>query len=294
MISYSNELIGSIEDISISDIVLPANPLRIDMNSLQELVDSIKKVGLLNPIVVRTNDMQSFEIVAGNRRFNACKILGWRKITCHIVEMDEKEAFEISIIENVQRQTLTPIEEGMAFRHYVDRFGWGGVSELAEKLSKSPAYVSKRMKLLELPNDIIDLISNSEISVSIAEELHSVKDKRRQSKLAIVIRDKNMSTRNVRKLIKNDNFSFFNHSDQNDYVNERINKSFDKSIIALRIAIKKLGSVIEMIEDDWIFYDILLHHKNMLNSQIDMLVKQKSKYKRNSLNRIIRNNLYSK
>lgn len=78
MISYSSDLIGSIEDISISDIALLAIPLRSEINNLEELADSINKVGLLNPIVVRTNSMQSFEIVAGNRRFNACKKLGWR------------------------------------------------------------------------------------------------------------------------------------------------------------------------------------------------------------------------
>ena len=300
MISYSNELIGSVEDLHISDIVPPSKPLRVGVGDVDELAESIRKIGLLQPIVVRTNSSGSFEIVAGNRRFNACMKLGWRKITCHVVELDDKTAFEISMIENVQRQTLNPVEEGLAFRNYVDTFGWGGVSELAEKLSKSAAYVSKRMKLLELPKEIIDLISNCEINVSIAEELFSVKNKSSQAKLAIIIRDKKISTRNARKLIKNgSNYidtgsSYLVPSNQNTYLNERINKSFDKSIIALRIAMKKLGSVIEMIEDEWIFYDILLQHKNMLNSQIDILLKQKSKYKRNSLNKVIRQSVYPK
>lgn len=300
MISYSNELIGSVEDFHISDIVPPSKPLRVGVGDVDELAESIRKIGLLQPIVVRINSSGSFEIVAGNRRFNACKKLGWRKITCHVVELDDKTAFEISMIENVQRQTLNPVEEGLAFRNYVDTFGWGGVSELAEKLSKSAAYVSKRMKLLKLPKEIIDLISNCEINVSIAEELFSVKNKSRQAKLAIIIRDKKISTRNVRKLIKNGSnhidtgSSYLVRSNQNTYLNERINKSFDKSIISLRIAMKKLGSVIEMIEDEWIFYDILLQHKNMLNSQIDILLKQKSKYKRNSLNKVIRQSVYPK
>lgn len=300
MISYSNELIGSVEDFNISELVPPSKPLRIGVKDIDELAESIRKIGLLQPIVVRINNSGSFEIVAGNRRFNACKKLGWRKITCHVVELDDKTAFEISMIENVQRQTLNPIEEGLAFRNYVNMYGWGGVSELAEKLSKSAAYVSKRLKLLEMPKEIIDLISNSEINVSIAEELFSVKDKSKQSKLALIIRDKKISTRNARKLIKgrsnyvDTSTSFLVHSNQNTYLNERINKSFDKSIIALRIAMKKLGSVIEIVEDEWIFYDILLHHKNLLNSQIDILLKQKSKYKKNSLNKFIRESVYPK
>jgi ParB family chromosome partitioning protein len=286
MISYSNDLIGSIEDISISDIVLPAIPLRTEMNDLEELADSINKVGLLNPIVVRTNSMQSFEIVAGNRRFNACKKLGWRKIPCHVVEMDDKLAFEVSMIENVQRQTLNPIDEGFAFRKYVDKYGWGGVTELSQKLSKSPSYVSKRMKLIELPKDVIELISKSEINVSIAEELLSIPNHNDQSKLAIVMRDDGLSSRDARNLVRHygnypdivHTYSSYGH--HYIYVSEKICKSFDKSIIALRITTKKIARIAEALEDDWIFYNILLHHKNMLNSQIDILIREKRKYKR--------------
>ena len=108
------------------------------MNGVEDLADSIKKIGLLQPIVVRTTEgSEGFEIVAGNRRYSACRQLGWRKITCHIVELDDKGAFEIALAENVQRQTLNPVEEGLAFRKYVNEFGWGGVSELAQKISES-------------------------------------------------------------------------------------------------------------------------------------------------------------
>lgn len=286
MISYSNDLIGSIEDISISDLVLPAIPLRTEMNDLEELADSINKVGLLNPIVVRTNSMQSFEIVAGNRRFNACKKLGWRKIPCHVVEMDDKLAFEVSMIENVQRQTLNPIDEGIAFRNYVDRYGWGGVSELAQKLSRSASYVSKRMKLIELPKDVIELISKHEINVSVAEELFSVTNQTDQSKIALMLHNNTLSSRDVRKLVKDHSnlsqieHSFPGYSHHYIHVSERICKSFDKSIISLRMAIKKFAGIAEAVEDDWIIYEILLHHKNMLNSQIDLLIRQKNKYKK--------------
>ena len=137
MDDYSNELNGSLEDLNISDITFPTNQLRSNMSNVEELAESINKIGLLQPIIVRTNSSENFEIVAGNRRFNACKKLGKRKIACHIVELDDKKAFEISIIENVQRHTLNPIDESLAFRKYVEQFGWGGVSELSQKLSKS-------------------------------------------------------------------------------------------------------------------------------------------------------------
>jgi ParB family chromosome partitioning protein len=298
MDSYSNELVGSVEDIAISDMVPPANSLRSCMNGIEQLAESIKKIGLLQPIVVRTNSLGSFEVVAGNRRFNACKKLGRRKIPCHMVELDDKSAFEVSIVENIQRQTLNPIEEGMAFRKYVNKFGWGGVSELAQKLSKSPGYVCRRIKLVELPKDVIELISKSEISVSIAEELLTVKDKYKQSRLAVMIRNKQLSSRDTRGLIKEDltytDIDSLSHTynDHYDCAQDRICKSFDKSIIALRIAIKKVASIAETVEDDWILYDILLQHKNMLNSQIDLLIKEKRKYKNEkSLQKLKRLNL---
>ena len=137
----------------------------------------------MQPIVVRTKKTY-FEIVAGNRRYQACHSLGWRKIACHVVEIDDKTAFEVSIAENVQRNTLSALEEGMAFKKYVTDFGWGGVTELAQKISKSPTYVCKRIKMLELPSAILDLIAGSSINVATAEELLYINNESKQSELA--------------------------------------------------------------------------------------------------------------
>ena len=171
MDSYSNQLAGPVEDITMSDIVPPVNSLRSCMNGTEQLAESIKKIGLLQPILVRINSLGSFEVVAGNRRFDACKKLGWRKISCHLVELDDKSAFEVSIIENIQRQTLNPVEEGLAFRKYVNKFGWGGISELAQKLSKSPGYVCRRMKLAELPKDVIEPVSYTHLTLPTNREV---------------------------------------------------------------------------------------------------------------------------
>jgi len=280
---YSNELIGLMDDISTCDIILPTRPLRDPMKNVEELAESIKKIGLLQPIVVRTIDSGTFEIVAGNRRFNACKKLGKRKITCHVVDLDDKSAFEVSLIENVHRHSLNPIDEALAFRKYVNEYGWGGMSELAHKISLSPSYICKRIKLLDLPKGVIDLISKSEIRVSAAEELLSVTSQYNQFKMAKMICDKKMSSRNARKLIKEyRNFGYkdssvFTENHQNLYAGERLHKTFNKAIIALRITINKLSSIIESVEDNWVLYDILLQHRNNLNAQIDLLIKQKKK-----------------
>jgi len=136
---------GVIEDLPISEIKLPINQLRSQQN-LDELSISIAQKGLLQPIIVRTVDNKPFyEIVAGCRRYLACKKIGRRKVTCEITDLNDKEAFEVSIIENVQRMTLAAMDEAKAFKTYVSDYGWGGVSELAAKLGKSVSYVTKRI-----------------------------------------------------------------------------------------------------------------------------------------------------
>lgn len=284
---YFRELTGSIEDIRTSDIVTPSRVLRRRLGELGEIADSIKKIGLLQPIIVRTLE-NHFEIVAGNRRYHACKKLGWRKIPCHVVELDDKSAFEVSIIENVQRNTLDPIEEGLAFKEYVSNSGWGGISELAQKLSKSPSYISRRIRLVELPQEILDLISDSQLSVTAAEELMTLKNKREQSDLAGIAGTRKLSSRDVRRLIKSSNSEAgtvegivtYHTSDNED----KIIRSFDKLIISLKVASKKFGNIIEDVEPNWIIHDLLMQHKLMLNAQIDLLIKQKKKCSRSFLN----------
>ena len=283
MYKYSTELKGSLEDLYISEITLPTNPLR-STNNIEELAESISRIGLLQPIVVRTNRSEGLEVVAGNRRLNACKSLGWKKIACHVVELDDRAAFEVSIIENVQRHTLNPIEEGIAFRKYVSEFGWGGISELAEKLSKSTSYICKRIKLTELPKDIVELISTFEISVSTGEELLPVADEKTQIMLKELVQRKHLSSRTVRNLVR----KFATKNPHNDTIlhftsiidYEKIHRIFDKIIISLKLLIKKLVTIIESVEDKWIFYDILMQHKHMLHQQIDLLIKEKRKYKK--------------
>jgi ParB family chromosome partitioning protein len=280
---YESELMGTIEDISISDIIQPLNPLRSGIEGILELADSIKKIGLLSPILVRITEAGKFEIVAGSRRFKSCKSLGWKKIQCHIVELDDRGAFEVSIIENIQRRTLNIIEEGLAFKKYVNEFGWGAASELAHKLSKSSSYVSKRVRLIELPEDVLRLICDSEISVSTGEELLSLKERTKQSKMAAMAANNTISSKSLRKIIKGgDHFDDLESITYESNVNvnnmEKSLKTIDKSIITLRIALNKLGSLIETIEDNWVLYEILMNHKNTLHSQIDQLIREKKKY----------------
>ena len=153
---------------------------------------------------------------------------------------------------------------------YVSDFGWGGVSDLALRLGKSVAYITKRIKLLDLPSGILDSISESLICTSVAEELCTVKDKDKQSLLAEMISKRHLSVGGPSLLTLG----------VGDI--ETGERAFDKSIIIYKIALSRLGAVIESIEDNWIVRDTLMHHNNILHTQIDLLIKCKRKYKQNA------------
>jgi ParB family transcriptional regulator, chromosome partitioning protein len=277
--SFSSIIPGYIVDLDLSKIKQSKN-IRRNISGTEELAESIEQKGLLQPILVRTLDGY-FEIVAGNRRFCACKALGWKKIACHIIELDDKQAFEVSLIENVQRKSLSPLDEATAFKAYVSDFGWGGVSDLASKIGKSLSYVTKRIKLLDLPSDVLESIMNHMLDTSIAEELLSIKDRNKQSTLANLIADRRLSLRTTRKILRDVDET---HADSDleyktDYVDhiKIAERSFDKSITAVRIAMNSLSEIINGVEHDWVIHEILMQHKNMLHTQIDLLLKQKRK-----------------
>ena len=280
-ISTSSLLLGIIEEIDIHRIKLPIFLFYgADRTENPELVDSIRQNGLLHPIVIRTRG-DSFEIIAGCRRYHACKKLGHRKIICHVVELDDKSAFEVSLIENLHRRSLDPIEEARAFKSYVDDRGWGGLTELASKISKSTTYICKRLSLLKLPEDLVKQVSSLQICPSTAEELIPLKDFNERHRIASLVIKNSSSSRHTRKLVKASrepkNEDFISYHDKIVDLESKAARSFDKSITALKIAMSKISSIAEAVEDNWIIYEILLQHKNMLNAQIDVLIREKKK-----------------
>ena len=286
LFSSSPLMLGIIEDVDISSIRPFFHNYRDEIGDLNDLSQSIREKGLLHPILVRSKEEGYYEIIAGHRRHQACKMIGWRKIICHIIEVSDQHAFEISLIENIQRKSLDPLEEASAYKKYVLNFGWGGISDLAAKLGKSISYIDKKIRLLDLPSNVIESLSRSIICASTAEELLSLKSTKRQSELAALVQKKNLSSRDTREFIKNvkrdevyDYESGFGtrHDVTIKEIDEKSLRSFDKSIIALKIAMRKLSNIIEETQENWIIYEILMQHKNMLHSQIDLLIKEKMK-----------------
>ena len=134
------------------------------------MTKSIRQHGLLQPLVVRPTE-DYFEVVIGCRRFLACKSLNWKKNTLSYGNLDEIQAYEVSLVENIRRKSLTPLEEANAFKIYVSDHGWGSVSKLAYKIGKYPSYIIRRITLLILLVDVLESIKNSSLSHSSTKEL---------------------------------------------------------------------------------------------------------------------------
>src|ERR671939_186892 len=162
------------------------------------LANSIREHGLLQPILIRPI-VHGFEIVAGHRRFQACRSLRWRSMPCRIREFSDKQAYELQLTENIQRKSMDPIEEAEAFRRYVIDFGWGGVSELARKLGISEEYISHRIQLLRLPHEIKEQILTDRLKVSQAVELSNIPSER-QSEIISHVVNNNLTVRQIREL----------------------------------------------------------------------------------------------
>jgi ParB family chromosome partitioning protein len=242
---------------------------------------------------VRTSsDNHYFEIIAGNRRYKACKQLGWRKIACHIIELGDKQAFELSLIENIQRETLNPIEEAKAFKAYILDFGWGGASDLANKIGKSVSYITRKIALLNLPLDVIDSVANCELKPTVAQELCTLADSSCQSRLAQMITTRKLTTATIRQVVSDLNMAgdagnsleeiVCSYPDIYAQKIQKTQRSFNKSIVALRIAMNKLSTIIQALgenedDDEWYLAELLLQHKNRLHEEIDVLLKEKRK-----------------
>jgi ParB family chromosome partitioning protein len=215
----------------------------------ESLVTSIREHGLIQPILIRPLS-NGFEIVAGHRRYQACKSLRWRFIPCKIREMTDKQAFEIQLSENIQRKSMDPIEEAEAFRRYVMDFGWGGVSDLAKKIGKSEEYVSHRIQLLKLPEEIKKKIASHILNVSKAIEISAIPIEK-QSLIIGEIIGNNLSVKRIRelKMILRDN-STEDCNNNKDFTNTNnyISRSFKlakKASLSLKVNLARIDNLIE-------------------------------------------------
>jgi ParB family transcriptional regulator, chromosome partitioning protein len=160
----------------------PAQPrLSYEEDSLTELADSIREHGVLQPILVRPVGSQ-YELIAGERRWRASRMAQRESIPAIVVEFDDETALEVSIIENLQREDVSPLEEASMFRKMTD-LGYS-VRQLAQKIGKDKGYVENRMRLADAPQEIRDLVSVRKDTISHAYELMKIRDERLRRRLA--------------------------------------------------------------------------------------------------------------
>ena len=211
---------------------------KIDKKSpeFRSLVKSIVEHGLLQPILVRPI-ANGFEIVAGYRRFEACRSLRWRYIQSKIRELSDKQTYEIQLTENIQRQSLDPLDEAEAFQKYVEDFGWGGVSELANKIEKSEEYVSHRIQLLKLPSSAKKQLMQNTISVSQSLELLGVPADE-QSEMTQRITDEHLTIKQIRSIKKS-----MTKKDPITTKKEQTTRITKKTKLGLKMALSRIDSV---------------------------------------------------
>ena len=174
---------------------------KFDEDALIELSESIKQFGVLQPLLCQERD-DYYEIIAGERRWRAAKIAGIKEVPVIIKKLSEQEIMEISLIENLQREDLNPIEEALAYKRLIDEFKLKQ-DEVAERVSKSRAAVTNSIRLLKLNEDVQRMVVDEMISTGHARALLAVENPEEQYNLAQRIFDEKLSVRDVEKLVKN-------------------------------------------------------------------------------------------
>ena len=174
-----------------------------EKEALELLADSISKYGVLQPILVREDGFggDSYEIIAGERRWRAAKLAGLSEIPAIVVDGDELKAAQISIIENVQREDLNPVEEAMAYSALIEKFGLKQ-DEVAQQVGKNRSTVANMLRLLDLPDEALDMLRDGEISTGHARTLLALENEDAIVPLAKKIVENNMSVREVENAVK--------------------------------------------------------------------------------------------
>lgn len=174
-----------------------------DENALQMLADSISAHGIIQPIVVREIGMldDTYEIIAGERRWRAAKMAGLDEIPAVIMTGDDLKVAEVALIENVQRKDLNPIEEALAYKTLIERFGLKQ-EEVAQQAGKSRSAVANMLRLLELPDDVLVMVQEEKISMGHARAILGLENEDKMLPLAEMTAEKELSVREVEALVR--------------------------------------------------------------------------------------------
>jgi ParB family chromosome partitioning protein len=194
---------GRIQYAAIMDVDRGVNQPRREFKDveLKELADSIRSLGVLQPVLVRKiPDTNRFEIVAGERRWRAAQIAGLSQLPVIIQDLTDKEALEIGIVENVQRENLNPLEEGAAYQRLIDEFHLTQ-QDIADRVGKDRATIANFTRLLKLPNEVQDYLRRGQISMGHAKAILTVREPNAQVSLARKVLKESLSVRALESIV---------------------------------------------------------------------------------------------
>ena len=173
---------------------------QFDEDALLELTESVKQYGILQPLLV-SEKKDYYEIIAGERRWRAAKLAGLKEVPVIVKEFSEQELVEISLIENIQREDLNPVEEAMAYKRLIDEFHLKQ-DEIAERVGKSRTAVTNAMRLLKLSEKVQQMLIDEMITAGHARAILSIADKEKQESIAMKVFDEKLSVRETEALVK--------------------------------------------------------------------------------------------
>lgn len=172
-----------------------------DENSLSDLAQSISQHGLLQPLLVRPLPIGGYQIVAGERRYRACRMAGLTEVPVTIRELSDTETMELALIENLQREDLSPIEEALGYKALMDEHGFSQ-EEVATSVGKSRPAIANSLRILKLPDSVLEYVKQDKISAGHARALLMLDNEKDMLELAELIYKKDLSVRQAEKLAK--------------------------------------------------------------------------------------------
>lgn len=172
-----------------------------DENSLSDLAQSISQHGLLQPLLVRPLPIGGYQIVAGERRYRACRMAGLTEVPVTIRELSDTETMELALIENLQREDLSPIEEALGYKALIDEHGFSQ-EEVATSVGKSRPAIANSLRILKLPDSVLEYVKQDKISAGHARALLMLDNEEDMLELAELIYKKDLSVRQAEKLAK--------------------------------------------------------------------------------------------
>jgi ParB family transcriptional regulator, chromosome partitioning protein len=170
-----------------------------DQSTLQELADSIREFGMIQPITVRKLDSGYYQIIAGERRWRAARMVGLKDVPIRVIEADDKRSMELAMVENLQREDLNPIEEAKGFRTLIEDYGMTQ-EEASQSIGKSRSAIANSMRLLNLTPPVLAMVEDGDISAGHARALLTIREEANQLRLATKVVEESLSVRQTENL----------------------------------------------------------------------------------------------